>query len=31
MAENTFWMATINAIFLLGFYGVATFVVTQWI
>jgi hypothetical protein len=30
MAENTFFMATINGLFLLGYLAIANYAITQW-
>jgi hypothetical protein len=30
MAENTFFMATINVLFLLAYIGIAGYAITQW-
>jgi len=31
MADNAFFMATINVMFLFGFYEIANFAITQWV
>jgi len=31
MAENTFYMATINVLFLLSFYEVASYAIVHWV